>query len=87
VKGRPTKGTLTKEILEERQGVNLGFFYLLPKGETGLLTHGIKCKVTVKAGIINVWDGHQWRPYSDFEPSVNVDNAIDNCETWNGSIP
>lgn len=81
------KAKLTPAELEARQGVNLGFFYLLPAGEKGASGQGIKCKVCIKAGAITVWDGKQWHPYSDFEPSEAVDNAIDNCEIWNGAIP
>lgn len=77
-------GTLTKEILEARQGVNIGLFYLR---ETGKEFGETKCKVCVKAGAIAVWDGAKWRPYSDFQPSEMVDQAIDNCETFNGAIP
>ncbi len=75
---------LTPEILEARHGVNLGFFYLREVGQESGET---KCNVFIKGGVINVWDGAKWRPYSDYQPSENIDSAIDNCQVWNGSIP
>ena len=74
--------TITKEELERRHGVNVGFFYLREK----TATHGErKCQVFVKGCQRFVWDGARWRSYTDFQPSESVERAIERCTEFNGA--
>lgn len=74
---------ITKEELERRQGINIGFFYLRTKGaEFGEK----KCKVCVKDGQVRVWDGAKWCGYDEFEPSEIVSEAIERCQEFNGKL-
>lgn len=74
--------TITREEMEKRRGINVGFFYLREKGAIS----AIKVWVFVKGDDRRVWDGARWREYAEFEPDSTLERTIERCREFNGAL-
>jgi len=72
------------EGLEERRGVNVGFFYLRAKGAEA--TCKVQVFVEADGDVRHVWDGERWRAYEAFEPADVLEDAIEQCRAFNGAL-